>query len=225
MKGWGGEELLKSYDAERRPVSLNNLKMVEKGTYEVVLPMMGAAAMIGADLLSADTDAGTSARTILQEQIDKGHWLHNQYGTSMGFRYNPPIIIRDQEVPEPGYKITKYVPSTWPGARAPYVFLAESEISIFDLFGPEFNIVDFTPGAQFGEQILSTAKILGIPMTKIHLPNEKHVRDIWERDVVLVRPDGHVAWRLPLSSPRLSTDQIADVLEQVSGRKVDPRWS
>ena len=220
IQGWGGEALLQSYDIERRPVAFNNLKMVEKGTYEVVLPMMASAASLGIDLLTADSPEGESARKGLQEQIDKGHWLHNQYGTSMGFRYNDsPVIAHDKEGKEPEYKVEKYVPSSWPGARAPQVLLADGKTSVFDLFQPSFNIVDFTEDGRFGAAFCAAGKSLDVPINHISLPNEQHVRCIWERDAVLVRPDGHLGWRLPQASNAITHEETTEILKLVTGRK------
>ena len=220
VKGWGGEALLQSYDIERRPVAFNNLKMVEKGTYEVFLPMIASATSHGIDLLSAGTAEGESARKVLEEEIERGHWLHNQYGTSMGFRYNDsPVIVHDKEGSEPEYSVTKYVPSSWPGARAPQVLLAESETSVFDLFIPGFNVVDFTEDARFSGVFCAAGKALGIPIYSINLPKERHLRRVWERDAVLVRPDGHIGWRLPQASDAMSSEEAAEVLKLLSGNR------
>ena len=52
---------------------------------------------------------------------------------------------------------------------------------------------------------------VGLPLEVINL-DEPGVRDIYERDFVLVRPDGHVAWRgdtLP--------ENAAAIIDQVRG--------
>ena len=219
MKGWGGEALLQSYDIERRPVAFNNLKMVEKGTYDVVLPMMGSAASLGIDLLSADTPEGEKARKGLEDQIQKGHWLHSQYGTSMGFRYSDsPVIAHEKDSKEPEYKVRKYVPSSWPGARAPQVLLEDSKISVFDLFKPGFNLVDFTPDGRLGVVFCAAGNALGIPVDSISLPKEQHIKRIWERDAVLVRPDGHIGWRQPQASGTITSEEATKVLKLLTGR-------
>jgi hypothetical protein len=60
--------------------------------------------------------------------------------------------------------------------------------------------------------------IVVVPFKKIHAPEEKHVRCIWERDVVLIRPGGHIAWRLSIADATVSQEQIAEILQQVCGR-------
>jgi hypothetical protein len=120
--------------------------------------------------LIAETEEGRIARNALRDVILPGHWMHEQTGTVMGYRYNgSPIIITDPSTAEPPTSVTEYIPSTWSGARAPHVFLADGKTSIFDVYGPDFSIIDFTTTGELSK----------------------------ERDVVLVRPDGLVAWRCP----------------------------
>ena len=218
LKGWGGEGLLESYDIERRAVAFNNLAMVEKGIYEVFMPMLAMAAEFGAEQLHADTSEGESARKQLEDHIAKHHWLHGQDGTSMGFRYNTsPIIAHDGEQ-EPQYKVSTFIPSSWPGARAPQVLLKDGETSTYDLLQPGFNFFDFTPEGRIGRTFLTACDGTSVPMSLVHLPREDHVRDVWGRDVVLVRPDGHIGWRLPVDGA-FEVKQVVDIVELVIGGK------
>jgi hypothetical protein len=82
---------------------------------------------------------------------------------------------------------------------------------LFDLFGAGFTLVDLS-GVDAGAVLVKEAVRRGIPMT--HLPvDDPSVRVAWERELVLVRPDQHVAWR--------GSDAPADwgaVLDQVTSR-------
>lgn len=198
LNGWGGEGLLNSYDEERRAVAVLNTSMVEKAVMDVVIPWTMKAQEVGFENLIADNKEGKQARDTLSEIIMPGRWLHEQTGTAMGYRYTSSlIVIADRSTSEPPTSITEYIPSTWPGARAPHVFLSDGKTSIFDLYGPDFSIVDFTDAGELSKNFVIIGSKRGIPITAVHLPNEGHCRTIWERDVVLVRPDGFVAWRCP----------------------------
>lgn len=221
LAGWGGPRLLESYDFERRPVAHSNAAAVNKAAVEVGMPLFTATHRIGAATLLANDEAGRNARECLGQDTDKGHWLHNQVNKILGYRYTSPIIIQNEDAsgaPASEDEITKYVPTTWPGGRAPHVFLADGKTSIFDRFGKGFSLVDFTPGCELGKTFSAVSSELAIPLKVIHLPQERHARDVWERDVVLVRPDGHVAWRSPLSGGSISgVEAVATILRQVSG--------
>jgi hypothetical protein len=187
---------------------------------EVIIPWLTKAHEIGLENLNAATEQGQRRREELRDSILMGRWIHEQTGTVMGYRYNDsPIIIADPSTSQPPTSITEYTPSTWPGARAPHVFLSDGKASIFDLYGLNFNIVDFTEAGKPSENFVAVAGKLNIPITRIHLPKEAHCKAIWERDVVLVRPDGFVAWRSPPQGAQgVSVDEIQKVLLIATGR-------
>ena len=57
----------------------------------------------------------------------------------------------------------------------------------------------------------TAAKKIGLPLEVVAL-DEPRVRETYERPVVLVRPDGHVAWRGDTISAN-----TAEIIEQVRG--------
>lgn len=222
INGWGGDALLDSYNKERRPVAELNTAMVQKGVIEVIIPWTTKGNEIGFDKLIAETEEGQNARNVLRDAILPGQWMHEQTGTVMGYRYNgSPIIIADASTAEPPTSITEYMPSTWPGARAPHVFLADGKTSIFDVYGPGFSIIDFTATGEASQDFVAVAKGLRIPVTAVHIPQETHCRAIWERDLILVRPDGFVAWRCPPRGTGSSNEgEIQRILLSAVGKEL-----
>lgn len=223
LRGYGSETLLDSYNFERRKIAQLNLQMVERATMEVVVPFFSIAPSVGAEKLTAQNEEGETIRKSLHPQMSKGHWLHGQDGVVLGYRYNgSPIVVPDVSTPEPLESvslITEFVPTTWPGGRAPHVFLKDGKTSIFDLYGPDFTIVDFTPTGAISDMFVEAANGLGIPLVKLHLHNEKHCRDIWERDLVLVRPDGFVAWRIEANGDgKMNSGDVLNILRRVVGK-------
>lgn len=220
LRGYGGNRLLDSYNRERRPVAELNTSLVEKATMEVIIPWITKAHEVGLENLNASTEHGQRCREEVRDSILTGRWIHEQTRTVMGYRYNDsPIIIADPFTSEPPTSITEYIPSTWPGARAPHVFLSDGKTSILDLYGLNFTIVDFTEGGKPSEAFASEASILNIPITRVHLPKEAHCKVVWKRDVVLVRPDGFVAWRsAPQGAQRIDISEIQRVLLTAAGR-------
>lgn len=194
--------------------------MVEKSTIEVILPWMTKATQIGPEKLLAANLEGQSSRDEVKDAIMPGYWLHDQTGTVMGYRYNDsPIVIPDSTASEPPVSVTEYTPSTWPGARAPHVFLSDGTTPIFDLYGPDFTLVDFSPDGRASQEFVVVASTLRIPITRLHLPEETHCREVWERDVVLVRPDGFVSWRCaPEGAESLDSAAVLEVLLIAAGK-------
>jgi len=79
-----------------------------------------------------------------------------------------------------------------PGSRAPHVWLGDG-VSIFDRFGSDFTLVRFNPRAA-SDAIEAAAKKRGMPLATIDVTSDE-ARNLYARDLVLVRPDHHVAWR------------------------------
>lgn len=220
LKEWGGDLLLTSYDNERRQMAELHSKMVEKAMFEVILPWFTLANKFGQETLMDSTEKGQRSRDEIEQAILRGRWIHNQNGIVLGFRYSSSqIITPDRSTAEPKTSVTEYTPTTWPGGRPPQVFLSESKSNIFDILGPGFSIVDFTASGKIADQFVTAAAKLQIPITKIHLPNESHCRHIWERDVVLVRPDVIVAWRISLGAESVDDAIVHKILCAAVGRK------
>jgi hypothetical protein len=151
---------------ERRPVALFNREMSEN--FLEVARRFARLSSIGA---SPAHLAGFLAQ-------ETGQVANT--GIHFGYRYTSPVICAEDGL-APRWDWGSYVPTTWPGGRPP---------SLLDRFGTGFTLVDF---AGSGEVLVKEAKRRGIPMTHLQPPAE--YRGEWERDLVLVRPDQHVAWR------------------------------
>jgi hypothetical protein len=113
-------------------------------------------------------------------------------GVEMGYRYRNSPIICHEDGAEPPWEQRKYLPTTWPGSRPPSVFLSDGR-ALFDEFGAELTLVDFS-GAGAGRHLIDALNNTNVPVKWLRL-TDAAARALWERDLVLVRPDQHVAWR------------------------------
>ena len=92
--------------------------------------------------------------------------------------------------------------------RAPHVWLKDGR-SPLDLFGKGFVLLNFS-GVNTNS-FTQAAKPVGLPLEVINL-DEPKVRETYERNLVLVRPDGQVAWRgdtLP--------NNVSEIIDKVRG--------
>ena len=186
VRGWGGERLLDSYQAERRPVAKRNVDEATANMKRVVAPPSLAD-------IEAPGPSGEAARARMREEIvrDKTKQFISD-GIALGYRYDDsPIVIRDG-TPPPPLSTSEYVQTSRPGARAPHAFLADGRSTI-DLYGRGFVLMDL--GGRDGAAALQRAAASrGVPLT-IERITEPAIAAAYERKLVLVRPDGHVAWR------------------------------
>jgi hypothetical protein len=103
-----------------------------------------------------------------------------------------PICIPDgtpASDPEP----PRFMPSTRPGARAPHAWLADGS-STLDLFGDGFTLLCLGERPPVAGPLMQAAQARRVPLREIALPDPE-IATLYERALVLVRPDGHVAWR------------------------------
>lgn len=187
LKGWGGQELLNSIEVERRPIGVRN-RDAAMTNMQIRLDIIAAETPD----LYRDDDVGEAARKKMGEYIlELGNIENEAHGIEIDDRYVGSTVVC-QEIVQPAWKMDQYTPSTWPGMRAPHVFLADGS-AIFDHFAFDgftllrFADIDVTP-------LVEAAAKLGVPLTVEDICDE-HAHGIYERNLVLVRCDQHVAWR------------------------------
>jgi FAD-dependent monooxygenase len=135
----------------------------------------------------------------------------------MGYRYKSHVIIADEEASgstEPEWTPSTYLPTTWPGSRPPHVFLSDGR-AVFDLFGPDWTLLAFGETSSAQENFQIAAARLSVPIKVVSLLQEPLAEDLYERKLVLIRPDQHVAWRADTLD---SADQAEGILQVVTGR-------
>ena len=146
--------------------------------------------------IEEDSDEGKQLREKARAAIMRTRakeFQHDSAGIELGYRYeNSPICVADG-TPAPPLDHGLYVPSTWPGARAPHAWLKDGR-STLDLFGKGFTLLNLAGTSTDTSTITEAAGKIGLPLEIIAL-DEPEVRQIYKSPFVLVRPDGHVAWR------------------------------
>lgn len=188
LEGWGGERLLDSYEAERRAIAVRNVNEAANNR--------ALDALIAQDPMLDDDSAQGALRRQRAGQAIFAYRLREfrTQGVQLGYRYrNSPIIVQDGSL-EPPDDHMLYQPCTWPGSRAPHAWLADGR-STLDLYGQGFVLVRFdVPQTSVPSAFVLAARQKGVPLREVAI-GEPGVRALYERDYVLVRPDGHVAWR------------------------------
>lgn len=113
----------------------------------------------------------------------------------MGYIYESKVISKPgQEDGRPDWQAESYTPSTYPGIRPPSVLLSDGS-ALFDHFGKDWSLVTFDQAQSKIQPLLDAAELMSMPLKHVHLEGEHHAHTLWERNIVLVRPDEHVAWR------------------------------
>jgi hypothetical protein len=191
--GRAGWPLVETYQAERRIVAQRITGQSLQNSINV--QMILAAAVSGAEgVLSAEQVVAESRR------------YGNHLGVEFGAVYESPAVIPDgTQAPSVADSYSDYVPSAKPGARAPHVWLGrpEARLSTLDLFGSGFTLLAAPGGDAWCGAAADVERQLGIPIDRYGIAGPG-LRDLGgftvayglgDDGAVLVRPDGHVAWR------------------------------
>jgi 2-polyprenyl-6-methoxyphenol hydroxylase-like FAD-dependent oxidoreductase len=203
IHGWGGPKLLEAYERERKPTAWWHLEAARRH--------MGVRIAIGQVYAEAGDlerpEAASKRAEVARKIAALGNAENESWGVELGYRYDDSPIISAEADP-PAIDPLRYAPSTWPGARLPHVFLDDG-CSVHDVLGLYYSLVALV---DFDSSVIEdVAERLAIPLTIVRL-GQAGLRDIYQRDFLLVRPDQHVAWRgdaLP--------DDLAMLLRQVTG--------
>jgi 2-polyprenyl-6-methoxyphenol hydroxylase-like FAD-dependent oxidoreductase len=189
LAGWGGSNLLSSYELERRPVGLHNRDVAGR-----------AAAGFGAwraacrSEIDNDTPEGEANRKEVATIAAVSQRLsHEMIGTELGYSYaGSPLICADDEAP-PVLVDDQYQPTTRPGSRVPHVWDDDGQ-PLHDRIGNEFTLISLRPASASLDAISQSFAKFGAHLDILRVENSA-ARDVYGYDLVLVRPDLHVVWR------------------------------
>ena len=201
LQGWGGAGLLAAYTAERRPVAIRNSTLSTRN-YKVWLDNDDR------EYILDDTDIGQRQREALGARMSallKQEW--QSFGVTMGYSYSDSPIIVSDGTPAPPDEPGTYIQTARPGHRAPHAWLSEGRSTI-DLFGEGFTLLVFGKDAPDVSTLVKAADSVGMPLNVEKIDNPQII-ELYERRLVLVRPDGMVAWR---------ADQLPDDIEGLVDR-------
>ena len=211
--GQAGEGLLDSYEIERKPIAVRNSVISANNSDKIDMVMDEVPLEV-----DEDSERGEAARAHL---VPKIRWMSRQFnsaGTHLGYRYvDSPVIVPDG-TPEPPDDPAQVVSSTWPGARAPHAWIGKDTSirgqSTLDWFGRDWVLVTMPEVTGASSEAFSSAfGEARVPLRCRELPPVEGLVRLYEKRMVLVRPDGHVAWR----GDQLPEDP-ASIVSQVLGR-------
>jgi 2-polyprenyl-6-methoxyphenol hydroxylase-like FAD-dependent oxidoreductase len=201
LQGWGGPQLLRSYEIERRQVGERNVaasRFASQGRRKW-------RAMYRPDIRDNPETRASLARVALAEQPKSNEMI----GAELGYRYEGSPIVWPEPGEAPAPDFIEYRPTTFPGARLPHVWLGDGS-AVQDRVGYDlgYTLLRFSDADASGLE--GAFASLRAPFRTLDLRDER-ARELYGRDFILLRPDLHVAWRgnrlpdEPLQLARLAT--------------------
>lgn len=182
LQGWGGDALLDAYTGERRPVAIRN----------------GSSSSRNYDVWTqAAEEAGSGEgklTAIAQRMADSLHEEWYSDGIAFGYAYSDSPVVLGSGRPGNEGSVSVYEPNAAPGSRAPHIVLPDGT-SILDEFGDGLVMVVLGPDqSEPVETLFRAADARSIPFKAV-IVESTDGHDLYGAELVLVRPDGHVAWR------------------------------
>ncbi len=203
--GWGGPHLLDAYEVERQPVANRNSSSSTRNynNWVGVNPDFSNVLVDGPEGDECRARIEAHFRRVLHEE-----W--HSYGLAMGYRYDTSPVVVPDGTPATPDELSEYVQTARPGHRAPHAWLADGRSTI-DLFGKGFVLLRLGASPPDVSPFVAAAAQRGMPLQVIDLADPK-IAALYEKRLVLVRPDGHSAWR----GDTLPSDVLA-VIDTVRG--------
>ncbi|WP_244832024.1 FAD-dependent oxidoreductase [Caballeronia sp. TF1N1] len=190
LQGWGGEHLLDTYESEMRPVAIRNVAEATGNLKRMLSPRVVSPSAAIFDE-GPEADAARIEFGNAYTELMKREWF--SIGIHLGYMYEGSPIVVPDGTPQPADEVSSYVQTARPGSRAPHVWLEEGR-STLDLFGKSFVLMCFGDNRVGVDAITDAARAAGVPFEVARIDHAQ-ARALYERDFVLVRPDGTVAWR------------------------------
>ena len=190
LHGWGGKSLLDSYESERRPIAVRNTRAARAIAKQVGVLDIPTG-------MEEDLTIGAQQRQEVGAQIST--YLGTQFapiGVELGARYDGSSIVASDEA-APTDSIVQYIPTGQPGGRAPHSWLGAGRgigDSLYDRLGNGFTLLRLGRKSTDGASLVEAAKKSGVPLDILDVADAA-TRDLYGADLVLIRPDQHIAWR------------------------------
>ena len=188
LKGWASPAILDAYQAERQPIT----EQVSRFAMDMAFKTYRTATRdVCGDRIPGPPGDAVRAR-IGKEAYDLNLKSICCGGLNFGYFYDgSPIIAYDGHSP-PAYTMHDFTPSSVPGCRAPHLWLDDRR-SLYDALGPNYTLLRFDPSVRTSGLVEAAAR-RGVPLAVLDI-EEPEARALYDRNLVLVRPDQHVAWR------------------------------
>jgi 2-polyprenyl-6-methoxyphenol hydroxylase-like FAD-dependent oxidoreductase len=191
LQGWGGPDLLRSYEIERRHVGDRN---VAASTFASRGRNKWRA--MWKPNIRDNTPEGAQTRAELAHVAKVEQTKGNKMtGAELGYRYTDSPLVAAEPGEGPEHNFMEYVPTTWPGARLPHVWLGDGT-AMQDRIGNglTYTLLRLGHSEADTEGLQRAFAALGSPLQILDIPDEA-ARNIYGYDLLLLRPDLHVVWR------------------------------
>lgn len=215
VEGWGGPHLLDSYEREQLPVAVRNVGEATENLRRMLSPRIVDLDPRMFEAGDPEAEAARREYGLRYTEMMRREWF--SIGVHLGYVYEDSPIVVPDGTPRPPLQTSSYTPTARPGSRAPHAWLGDGR-STLDLFGRGFVLLRLGDDPPPVRDLVLAAGRARMPLEVIDLA-EPAVARLYERRLVLVRPDGQVAWRAD-ALPGDAAGLVEAVRGAIAGRPV-----
>jgi 2,4-dichlorophenol 6-monooxygenase len=219
LKGWAGAGLLESYSHERAPIGRQVVDRANQSRLDFA-PLHACLRGTGRKSSVADAVArlsnpgpeGVAMRADLERAVELKNYEFNALGVETNQRYESSAVVADTDGTKEAWPKDPQLhpqPTTRPGAKIPHAWVVDArgkKVSTLDITGRgKMTLVTGLSGSAWVDAVEKlampclTAVVIGGSDAKDLYFSWHRAREIGESGAILVRPDGHVAWRCAAS--------------------------
>lgn len=236
IRGQAGPALLDTYTAERAPIGrqIVDRANLSRDQFAPIFQVLGLDEDSDEDSIVEGLAAcrgagpeGSKRRQALEDAIQLKNYEFNAHGVEMNQRYVSSAVVQDAATAEEWPRDPELFsqPTTRPGAKLPHAWLVGPgghRLSTLDVVGGgEFTVLTGVSGGTWESAAEACRDALGIPLNCVRVGAEgtrdaygewRRTSEIAEDGCLLVRPDGHIAWRSP-AAPGTDAAAHAELLK------------
>jgi 2-polyprenyl-6-methoxyphenol hydroxylase-like FAD-dependent oxidoreductase len=209
LQGWADPAILDAYEAERLPIT----EQVSHFAMEMAGKVLSQRRAVPDEIELPGPEGDAVRHRVGQAAYDLNVQQYCCGGLNFGYFYDrSPIIVYDGEQ-QPSFTMADFTPSTIPGCRAPFAELPDGR-PVYDAFGPGYTLLRLDSGVAIAP-FVDAMRGGGVPLEVIDVQTNgsKH---LYDRKLILVRSDQHVAWRGDALPDR--PDRLMDTLLGRAGK-------
>jgi 2-polyprenyl-6-methoxyphenol hydroxylase-like FAD-dependent oxidoreductase len=188
LSGWGARAIVKAYARERQPITEQVSHFAMNHAYAMAKQRGGVPPEIEDETPEADAVRARLGKSAYDLNVQ-------QYccaGLNFGYYYDQSPIIAYDGNEQPSYSMADFVQSTVPGCRVPHIWLKDGR-SLYDAMGRDYTLLRFDREVEV-VSLLKAAASRRVPLEAVDVVSDES-EAIYDRALVLSRPDQHVAWR------------------------------
>lgn len=188
LQGWADPAILDAYEAERLPIT----EQVSRFAMDMAAKVLGQRRTVPDEIEQPGAEGDAVRRRVGQAAYDLNVQQYCCGGLNFGYFYDRSPIIAYDGAEQPAYTMADFTPSTVPGCRVPIAFLPDGR-PVYDAFGPGYTLLRLDSDITVAP-LLKAMRDGGVPIEVVDLPTAGS-RHPYDRKLILVRTDQHVAWR------------------------------